>query len=1325
MATGIEDSGFKVDKLTGNNYHTWKFQMKMCLIGKDLWGIVTGDETLNPGASNQEQQKFRRRENLALASICLSISSDIQIYVRSAGNAKEAWTSLEQHFERKSLAHKIFYRRKLYAAKMEKGNSMINHVNYVKTLSEHLDAVGDPIQEKDLVIILISSLPEEYNHLITALETIAEERLSWDYVRDRVIYEYEKLNCDVEANAKREMKVEDAFLTEKVQSQRKFSKPKGVKCFYCHKKGHFAKDCYKKKADAKKQCQETANKADCIENKNTEYSEVALTVNDNSALCKEWWIDSGASRHMTPKKNSLVNFQKFEAPSQVKLADNSTLNSYGKGDVYLTVYDGTEKVNVVLKDVLYVPKIQTKLLSLSSIIEKGAAVEFKGKSCTITIDEKSYTIGHKHGKLYKLNLIPKDETCYLGKANSEESLSLWHLRYGHLGYDNVKLLSNKEMVDGMNINLKEEFSRDDCEGCAMGKMHRKPFPKKSQHKSTQPLELIHSDICGPMSVNSVGGSKYFITFIDDYSRFTYVYMIKNKSEALEKFQEFVELSENLTGYHVKALRSDNAQEYESKAFIQYCKEKGIRKEDTIPYTPQQNGVAERMNRTIMETTRSMLYHAHLPLKFWAEAVSTAVYLRNRSPTSSLNDVTPFEAWFKEKPDVSNMKVYGCKAYAHVPDEKRRKLDKKSVACVFIGYPNNSKGYKLYDLEARKMIRSRDVTFMESNFDHKLSDCRGEEPLLPTNGELINAEPMDFYHDIDVENDDNYACDENVGNPEEHDVVIRQSQRNRVAPERYGMITGDWWNYASLATLDVDEPKNLKEAFNGKDAEQWRNAADNEYNSLIKNNTWELVELPEGHNVVGCKWLFKIKRNADGSVSRYKSRLVAQGFTQEAGRDYEEVFAPVAKYSSIRSVLAIANQLDMDVHQMDVKTAFLNGDIDKDIYMRQPEGYENCENPHMVCKLNKSIYGLKQSARCWNVTLDSYLKRSGYVQNPADPCIYCKTVNKRGKQCLIIIAVYVDDTILAANDMELLRAEKANLSNRFEMEDLGEINYCLGMAIERDRNAKVLMIHQKSYLKNVLKRFGMENCKPISTPMDPNVKFEKLADDERPANIQEYQAMIGSLTYASIATRPDLSSAVGVLSQFMNKPGLQHVKGVKRVLRYIKGTLNYGIRFDKSSDADFKLYSFSDADWAGDVNTRKSTSGYVCRIGGATISWKSKRQSIVALSSTEAEYVALCSATQEIVWLRRLLAAMGLEQKEATKLHEDNQGSISLSKNPKSHSRTKHIDIKFHYVREAVEKKEVNIIYCATEKMTADIMTKPLPKVKFEEFRSDMGLEPLR
>ena len=364
---------------------------------------------------------------------------------------------------------------------------------------------------------------------------------------------------------------------------------------------------------------------------------------------------------------------------------------------------------------------------------------------------------------------------------------------------------------------------------------------------------------------------------------------------------------------------------------------------------------------------------------------------------------------------------------------------------------------------------------------------------------------------------------------------QRPQRNRVAPERLGSKTGEWWNYATLAVSDTDEPKNMNDALNGDDAQKWKDAADAEYKSLIKNNTWNLVDLPDGKNLVGCKWLFKVKRDADLSINRYKVCLVAQGYSQEAGEDYDEIFAPVTKYNSIRSVLAIANRFDMEVHQMDVKTAFLNGKLDNEIYMKQPEGYVDAKQPHKVFKLNKSIYGLKQSARCLNIAIDQYFKESGYVQCTADPCVYCKTECKDGKYCLIIIAVYVDDTILASNDIAMLTAEKTKLKERFEMEELGEIHHCLGMSIKRDRNAKVLMISQKTYLENVLKRFGMQDCKPVSTPMESTARYEKLADDEKPVNTREYQAIIGSLTYASIATRPDLSVAVGVLSQFMTKP----------------------------------------------------------------------------------------------------------------------------------------------------------------------------------------------
>ena len=496
MATA-EDMGFKVEKLSGENYHSWKFQMKMYLIGKDLWEIVSGTETLSAEATAAEQSKFRKRENMALASVCLSIATNLQIYVRSAVTAKEAWENLEKHFEEKSLSRKIFYRRKLYSARMQKGTSMINHINYVKTLSEHLEAVGDAVAEKDLVIILISSLPEDYNYLITALETIAEEKLTWDYVRDRLIHEAEKIKLT--AGTEKTNACQDALLVTDKKSEKKPADTKNFKCHYCKRKAHCARDCYKKKADAKKSQQqehsrnnprkESANGnfvTNCDENK--EESEVTAPeialVSDGEPGDNNWWIDSGASQHMTPVKKSLINFEKFKTPLEVKLADNSVLFSYGKGDVHLSVYNGTEKVNIALKDVLYVPKIQNKLMSLPSMTLKGATVEFKGQSCTVIIDDKAYQIGHKHGKLYKLNSAPKDATCCFGNSDEKvkqeplpmrdsqmNSILLWHLRYGHLGYDNIKLLNNKSMVEGLNFSVKEEFNRN-CEGCAMGKQNR-------------------------------------------------------------------------------------------------------------------------------------------------------------------------------------------------------------------------------------------------------------------------------------------------------------------------------------------------------------------------------------------------------------------------------------------------------------------------------------------------------------------------------------------------------------------------------------------------------------------------------------------------------------------------------------------------------------------------------------------------------------------------------------------------------------------------------------------------------------------------------------
>ena len=521
--------------------------------------------------------------------------------------------------------------------------------------------------------------------------------------------------------------------------------------------------------------------------------------------------------------------------------------------------------------------------------------------------------------------------------------------------------------------------------------------------------------------------------------------------------------------------------------------------------------------------------------------------------------------------------------------------------------------------------------------------------------------------------------------------------------------------------DIDEPRTLKQALSSPNSVQWKEAMNSEYSSLLKNETWDLVPRPEGVNVVGSRWVYKLKKKADGGLDKFKSRLVAQGYTQTHGVDYSEVFAPVARTPAIRSLLAMANAMDLEIHQMDVRTAFLNGKLDCVVYMEQPEGFVDPDKPDHVCMLKKGLYGLiKQSARCWNGTIHDFLKSRGYRDSGADGCVYVKSIKEEnGHIKFVILVIYVDDIIPISNDTALMKAEKAALCERFDMVDNGEISDVLGLVVKRDRKAQVLTISQPSYLQGILSRFRMENCNPVATPLEPGRHFTKMNDSDVAFDQQVYQQAIGCLTYASVCTRPDISAAVGVLSQYMSKPSEDHWTGVKRILRYLKGTINFGLVFSRGDDV---LRGYSDADWAGDLDTRRSTSGYVFQIGGATVSWSSKRQATVAKSSTEAEYVALSFATQEAVWLRQLFDSVGFGLSSATVIFEDNNGAIDLSRNDKYHNRTKHIDISHHFVRERVESGEIDVVHCPSTEMVADVLTKGIPRVQFEKLRGMLGVD---
>ena len=452
--------------------------------------------------------------------------------------------------------------------------------------------------------------------------------------------------------------------------------------------------------------------------------------------------------------------------------------------------------------------------------------------------------------------------------------------------------------------------------------------------------------------------------------------------------------------------------------------------------------------------------------------------------------------------------------------------------------------------------------------------------------------------------------------------------------------------------------------------------------------------------------------------------MAKGYAKKEGIDYTETFAPVAKFSAIRALLSLVAFYDLELHQMDVKTAFLNGDLDREIYMTQPEGFVSPHQQHFVCQLRKSLYGLKQAGRSWNEKIDGALQGLGFKALKSDSCIY---VYAKGR-VLLYIALYVDDLLLASNSMPALNRLKADLARTFDMKDLGEAQYMLGIQIQRNRAARTLSLSQGEYVRHVLTRFGMWESKPVPTPLEISGKLTKADCPEVGATsdvafTRQYQSAVGAIMYAMLGTRPDIAFAVTALSQFNSNPGQPHWTAVKHVMRYLRGTVNYQLTYGPSDKAAISpvVIGYSDSDWGSDADDRRSVTGYVFLLGGGAVSWQARKQTTVALSSVEAEYMAATQSTKEAMWWRSTLSEMGVELNGPTVIHSDSQGSIALTKNPEHHARSKHIDIRHHFVREQVAAGTITVDYVPTEEMVADALTKALPRDKHYKLIGMMGL----
>ena len=1294
--------------LKGENYATWKVQCRMALVRDGLWGIVSGTETVpDPG---QERQKFLARRDRALATIVLAVDPSLLYLLGDPEDPVAVWKKLQNQFQKKTWANKLALRRRLHALVLKDGESVQDHVKTMTELFNELAIVGGAIEDEDQVVYLLASLPDSFNTLVTALEA-SEAVPQMEVVIERLLHTERK---------QKEKSSSDPSAEKAMTTKRQF-KGRGPQCGYCKRYGHIQKNCYDRiKVEETKAKQETGKGKRFKSNKVGLVACHALGVQDST---DDWIVDSGATCHICNSEALFDELEPLSKPQKVTLGDGRTLEAMGVGavEVKLNLPDGKSRVGR-LSEVLFVPTLAYNLLSVAKATEAGKMVKF-GETQGHVIDDRGevVAVASRNGSLYYLRCEPL-RSEQVNSASLIANEELWHRRFGHLGERSLCKLKKDELVHGFNYDTskKAEF----CESCVSGKIHRSPFPKDGRERAKEPLGLIHSDVCGKINTKSLGHAEYFVSFVDDQTHYTWIYAIKHKHEVFQTFVEWKRVVEKSSGHRVKKLRTDNGGEYTSAEFESYLKKEGIEHQFTIPKTPEQNGVSERLNRTLVETIRCMLADSRLPHKFWAEALSTAAYLLNRSPTKALHNKTPFEAWFGKQPNVNHLRVFGCSAYVHIPKDERKKLDPKAKKCIFLGYGALRKGYRLYDRKTSRILHSRDVVFNELSRGY---DSEGEKQLIEVEGfseepeEVPEQEARESVAEADgdphgVEPNGDETEEDPVSEEEEpEDVPVpvpvpvprRSTRENQNQKPNY---LGDW--VFTAAGLQK-EPQTVEEAMGSAEKEWWKAAMQKEMESIYSNDVWDLVELPNNRRPVGCKWVFKRKTKANGSIERYKARLVARGFSQKQGLDYDETFSPVIRFESFRSLVAVAVQKGLKLHQLDITAAFLNGHLEEEVFMDQPEGFKVEGKEHLVCRLKQSLYGLKQSPRCWNSTLDAHLKSMGYVQSTSDPCIYTSTEGETS-----IIGVYVDDFVIATESSERIEQVKAALSQKFDVKDLGSLHYFLGVQVKQDE--KGTWIGQPTFTESILQKYGMSDAKPVKTPVSVNSKLLNASEESELVDQSLYQSAVGSLLYLATRTRPDISFAVNNVARYCSKPTKSHWTAVKRIFRYLRGTTHHGLLYSKGSESH-DLIGYSDADWGGDDNDYKSTTGYLFQIGGTAITWKSKKQSCVALSTAEAEYMALSSAAQEAIWIRELNADLWNCQSQPTLIYEDNQSAISMAKNPQFHGRSKHINIKYHFVREQVSNDKICLEYCPTENMIADILTKGIGPEKFERLRSLCGV----
>lgn len=1350
-----------------HNWETWKYKISIMLRGTlGAMEVTVGSyakPVLEEGAGDAQISahdlaltKYMKAESSALLILTANMCDETLKKIMRFETAHEVWKELHRLFDGQSEDRAYNLCSDFFGFKHMKEDDVSTHMSKLKNiwndLNVELTKKDETTKLPDLFLIckILDTLDERFFAFKSSWLLLTQnERTVENLTSHLCAFERALLSNDVVQQQ------QEALVTNSSSMSYKKNKDKKIKCNYCQAIGHRVRNCQKwirdgkppKRSNATPSTSKTANMIlMSIEN-----SEV-FTLERNT---ESWYVDNGATSHVTNRADLFQNFEHFDQIRTVTTANGNAIRAIGKGSVMIEANVKGKRQRVTLQDVWYVPAISKNLFSVLALHDKIPNSLFSSttKECTVFVNGEKCLIGKRQyqGGLYRLDVvnIPSENAPEVYATTA--TMQLYHERLAHQNKRHIKATVKREL--GLDLPLDKET----CEGCIYGKAHRLKFGTRT--RASAPGELVHTDVCGPFQP-SYSKLQYYVLFKDDYTGYRMVYFLRRKSEVKDKLALMLAETET-AGYTVKCLLSDNGGEFDNKSVRDILNSRGIQQRLVAPYTPEQNGTSERENRTLVETARSMMYaHEAMPQEIWAELINTAAYILNRTgPTNT--DKSPYELWHKKKPIIKHLRIIGCNAYAHIPKQKRKKLDKKAIKGRLVGYDEDCYRIWVTDGKRNTLIRSRDVIFDEKplaindcvpSSEETVTDTREHIMQMPLQNDVIINMPATSEICRDPVTTETEIDDENSNQPEQclegeisEQVQIRDNVQSPLEDRRYIEDHDDLdeeefhdadqslplplstppsprYNLRDRSQIKRPErfddyvfatemyPSNFSDAMKRDDCKEWHKAMNSEMNSLKELKVFTPCMLPEGRKALPCKWVLRIKKNPDGSVDKYKARLVVKGFKQKRGQDYDQTYSPVARLATIRAVLSVSAQENLHLVQFDVCTAFLNGNLKEEIYVQQPEGYS--DGSSNVWKLNRSLYGLKQAPRCWNSCFENILLDMDFKQCEADCCLYTKQVN--GKK--LLITLYVDDGLVAATDEDLANTFLNDLKQRLQITTKPASHY-LGLQIVREEDGSVL-INQEAYAKKILERFGMANCNPVTTPIEKETFASGKAETEERVDFP-YREAVGALAYLMVGTRPDIAYAVGVASRKLESPSKEDWLKVKRILRYIKGTCSLGIKY-KARCLPGVLEGFSDADHGGDRETARSTTGVVCRYSGGIISWLSQRQSSVAISTTEAELVAASEAARELVWLTSIMQDLTTLTETPT-LSVDNEAAVRLAHNPEFHKRTKHIRIRHFFVRELVAEGAIDVERIGTAHQVADVLTKALPRPTFSSLCHALGL----